>query len=129
MLLGEVRHPVVLGRQSCRTEVLEEQVLFSARFANAPPIKAQHTHRRPKPHSKNTGCTVWFHGDRLAIMGEAWEIRNSIHPKPLCEELLHSLRESLADLESLHMADARILALKQSIRYQIQDLEQRICPE
>jgi hypothetical protein len=78
---------------------------------------------------QNTGCTVWFPGDRLAIMGEAWEIRNSIQPKLLCEELLRSLRESLAHLDGLRMVDpddATIVALKQSIRNQIQDLEQRI---
>jgi len=62
-------------------------------------------------------------------MGEAWEIRNSIQPKLLCEELLRSLRESLAHLDGLRMVDpddATIVALKQSIRNQIEDLEQRI---
>jgi len=62
-------------------------------------------------------------------MGEAWEIRNSIQPKLLCEELLRSLRESLAHLDGLRMVDAddaTIAALKQSIRNQIEDLEQRI---
>lgn len=68
-------------------------------------------------------------GDRLAIMGEAWEIRNLIQPKLLCEELLRSLRESLAHLDGLRMVDpddATIVALKRSIRNQIQELEQRI---
>jgi hypothetical protein len=63
-------------------------------------------------------------------MGEAWEIRNSIQPKLLCEELLRSLRESLAHLDGLRMVDpddAAIVGLKQSICDQIQDLEQRIC--
>ena len=62
-------------------------------------------------------------------MGEAWEIRNSIQQKLLCEELLRSLRESLAHLDGLRMVDpddATIVALKRSIRNQIQDLEQRI---
>jgi hypothetical protein len=62
-------------------------------------------------------------------MGEAWEIRKSIQRKLLCEGLLRSLRESLAHLDGLRMVDpddATIVALKQSIRNQIQDLEQRM---
>jgi len=62
-------------------------------------------------------------------MAEAWEIGNSIQPKLLCEELLRSLRESLAHLDGLRMVDpddATVVALKQSIRNQIEDLEQRI---
>ena|SRR5690242_1799193 len=126
MLIGEVRHPVTQGRH--RSAGRPSSLL--ARFANAPAIRRSTLIGGPKPHSKNTGCTVWFAGDRLAIMGEAWEIRNSIQPKLLCEELLRSLRESLAHLDGLRMVDpddAAIVALKQSICDQIQDLEQRIC--
>lgn len=62
------------------------------------------------------------------MIGEAWEIRDSIQPKPLSEELLRSLRESLAHLDSLRMVhpdNPEISALKQSIREHIQELEQR----
>jgi hypothetical protein len=62
------------------------------------------------------------------MIGEAWEIRDSIQPKPVSEEILRSLRESLAHLDSLRMVDPNnpeVSALKQSIRDQIQELEQR----
>jgi len=62
------------------------------------------------------------------MIGEAREIRHSIQPKPLREELLRSLRESLAHLDGLCMVDSddpEIVTLKQSIRDQIQELEQR----
>jgi hypothetical protein len=65
---------------------------------------------------------------RPAMMCEAREIRDSIHPKPLTEELLRSLRESLAHLEGLRMVNAdspEIVALKRSIHTHIRELEQR----
>jgi hypothetical protein len=61
------------------------------------------------------------------MIGKAWEIRDSIHPKRLTEELLRSLRESLAHLDSLRMVNPdnpEVSALKQSIREDIQELEQ-----
>jgi hypothetical protein len=47
--------------------------------------------------------------------------------KFLAEEILRSLRESLAHLDSLHMIDSdgpEVAALKQRIREQIRELEQ-----